>query len=125
MKTAFTMIEVIFVIVIIGILSAIAIPKLAATKSDAEASKIVNALSTCINDAGNEYIFTGSFHHRTQQDENLTVSCRYAIKCFDITESDSNGSLSVASNSSALPECKLSQEIAKKNILASVHDFYF
>ena len=40
-KKAFTMVELIFVIVIIGILSAIAIPKLAATRDDAEISKIV------------------------------------------------------------------------------------
>ena len=36
---AFTMIELIFVIVVIGILSAIAIPKLAATRADAEITK--------------------------------------------------------------------------------------
>jgi len=35
MKPAFTMIELIFVIVVIGILSAVAIPRLAATRDDA------------------------------------------------------------------------------------------
>jgi len=35
MKQAFTMIELIFVIVIIGVLSAIAVPKFAATRDDA------------------------------------------------------------------------------------------
>ena len=39
-KTAFTMIELIFVIVILGILAAVAIPKLAATRTDAEVSAI-------------------------------------------------------------------------------------
>ncbi len=38
-KKAFTMIELIFVIVVIGILSAIAIPKLAATRDDATITK--------------------------------------------------------------------------------------
>ena len=38
-KNAFTMIELVFVIVILGILSAIAIPKFAATRTDAEISK--------------------------------------------------------------------------------------
>ena len=38
-KQAFTMIELVFVIVVIGILSAIAIPKFAATRTDAQISK--------------------------------------------------------------------------------------
>ena len=38
-KNAFTMIELIFVIVVLGILSAIAIPKFAATRTDAQVSK--------------------------------------------------------------------------------------
>ena len=40
-KQAFTMVELIFVIVVIGILSAIAIPKLAATRDDAEITKAI------------------------------------------------------------------------------------
>jgi len=39
MKNAFTMIELVFVIVVLGILSAIAIPKFAATRTDAQISK--------------------------------------------------------------------------------------
>ena len=39
MKKAFTMIEIVFVIVIIGILAGIAIPRLAATRDDAEIAK--------------------------------------------------------------------------------------
>lgn len=38
-RTAFTMIELIFVIVVIGILSAIAIPRFAATRDDAQIAK--------------------------------------------------------------------------------------
>ena len=38
-KKAFTMIEIVFVIVVLGILAAIAIPKFAATRVDAEISK--------------------------------------------------------------------------------------
>jgi|WetSurMetagenome_2_1015567.scaffolds.fasta_scaffold1195175_1 general secretion pathway protein G len=39
MKKAFTMIELVFVIVIIGILASVAIPRLAATRDDAEVAK--------------------------------------------------------------------------------------
>ena len=39
MKNAFTMIELIFVIVVLGILSAVAIPRFAATRTDAEITK--------------------------------------------------------------------------------------
>ena len=38
-KNAFTMIELVFVIVILGILAAVAIPRLSATRTDAEISK--------------------------------------------------------------------------------------
>lgn len=44
-RRAFTMIELVFVIVIIGILSAIAIPKFAATRDDAIISKGISTLS--------------------------------------------------------------------------------
>ena len=39
MKKAFTMIELVFVVVVIGILAAIAVPKFAATRDDAVISK--------------------------------------------------------------------------------------
>jgi general secretion pathway protein G len=45
-KKAFTMIELIFVIVVIGILSAIAIPKLAATRDDAQITRGLATLSS-------------------------------------------------------------------------------
>jgi len=45
-REAFTMIELIFIIVIIGILAAVAIPKLAATRNDAYISTIAHEVMT-------------------------------------------------------------------------------
>lgn len=39
MKKAFTLLEIVFVIVILGILAAVAVPKLSATRDDAEIAK--------------------------------------------------------------------------------------
>jgi general secretion pathway protein G len=41
MKKAFTMVELIFAIVVIGILASVAVPRLAATRDDAEIAKAV------------------------------------------------------------------------------------
>jgi len=63
-RTAFTMMELVFVIVVIGILSAIAIPKFAATRDDAiitRARATVAALRSAIATERQKRILRGTF----------------------------------------------------------------
>ena len=66
MKYAFTLIEIIFVIVILGILSAVAIPKLIATRDDAIVSKKLGQIRAISNEISS-YTFS-----RVGSEENLS-----------------------------------------------------
>ena len=78
------MIEVIFIIVIIGILTAIAIPKLAATRTDAKATQEVQNLSNYIEDIATHYMGTGI------ADGNYS---NIHLKCFDVNISEETSGL--------------------------------
>jgi prepilin-type N-terminal cleavage/methylation domain-containing protein len=69
MKKAFTMIELIFVIVILGILGAIAIPKLSGIRDDARIANINENI--CVNLKGN-YLAYSVRHGGSLKDFNLS-----------------------------------------------------
>ncbi len=54
-RSAFSMIELIFVIAILGILAAVAVPKFIATRDDAVNSALITNVKTCVNDAISSY----------------------------------------------------------------------
>ena len=58
-KNAFTVIELIFVILILGILGSFAFTKLFATRDDAKQVVFEANVATCIKDVGANYIATG------------------------------------------------------------------
>ena len=61
MRKGFTMIELIFVIVILGVLASVAIPRLAATRDDAEVAKAATNLTTAVSDLTAYYTAKGQF----------------------------------------------------------------
>ncbi len=60
-RHAFTMIELIFVIVVIGILASVAMVTLAATRDDAMVTRGVSNVKQVVRDLGSYYIARGEF----------------------------------------------------------------
>ncbi|MEN8303834.1 MAG: type II secretion system protein [Campylobacterota bacterium] len=74
-RAGFTMIELIFVIVILGILAAVAIPKLAATRTDAKIAAEMTNASQVISNLGAEYVSQGAFTNITPASEGASLNC--------------------------------------------------
>ena len=74
MKKGFTMIELIFVIVILGILAAVAIPRLAATRDDAEIVKVETNMTTIISDLGSYYTSQGKLSTDIKEMTNVQLA---------------------------------------------------
>jgi len=78
-RQAFTMIELVFIIVITAILASIAISKMAGTRDDAKLSADVSNMAICLRDA-NAYFLAKTEHLPASDSE----ACK-AVICYDIT----------------------------------------
>ncbi|WP_250325823.1 type II secretion system protein [Campylobacter sp. 2018MI01] len=90
MKKAFTMIELIFVIVILGILAAVAIPKLNATRDDAELAKANTNLTTLMSDIHSYYTSKGVIP------KNLNLQTITSVPLYNSGRGDPAGNINAA-----------------------------
>ena len=95
MKKGFTMIELIFVIVILGILASVAIPRLAATRTDAEIAATVANLRTLLNDVASYYAVKGEFGTTVKWNEITNVPLENANRPAAAKGSENDGILKV------------------------------
>lgn len=117
-RLAFTMIELIFVIVILGVLAAVAIPRLSATRNDAIASRVANDLGNCITNSGGAYQMDEVFDMTSTACIAVTVT----DACFTLTPNNATGILLVAdvAGAAAGSVCLAAQTLVAGNSLSSV-----
>lgn len=97
-RNGFTMVELIFVIVILGVLAAVAIPKLAATRADAIVTAEVSSVAQALQNLASEFTAKGAF-----VDYNVSAASS-TVKCFTFTlnnPTDGNITLGVINAPSA------------------------
>ena len=139
MKKAFTMIELVFVIIILGILASVAIPKLVATRDDAEVTAGVQRVTSLINDIGGYYTGHGTFAEvsimtneellkadKTVFDGNLTTTAYFGNIartkiCLSVKVDDMNGTLNIVSHSDGSSYCNAL--ISQLDKLLGTHKF--
>ena len=130
-RNGFTMIELIFVIVILGILAAVAIPKLMATRTDAQIAKNVQNLGAAVNEVSSYIVAKGSADNNISKmssiieqyesdgkaDINTSDKSADVLGCvkYKITEDSGNGeiNLTISHDSNTTAICTSIQSAVK------------
>ena len=97
MRSAFSQLELIFIIVIVGILAAVALPKLAEIANNAKLAMDTSNMGTCIRETSNYYAI-----YRSRIPEGYATTCN-KIKCYTLTINDIN--FTVNTNNSGEDYC--------------------
>ncbi len=106
-RKAFTMLEIVFVIVVIGILSAVAIPKFAVNRDDAVVSRAkttVASIRSAVATERQKRILRGEFDPITRL--GLAVSTGYDTSIFDDINEGTDNSPAIPVFAYSLKSCK-------------------
>ncbi len=110
MKRGFTMIELIFVIVIIGILAVIAIPKLTATRDDAKVVAAVDSAKQVLDNLTSEYTAKGEL-----ATDSITKA-NQAAPCFKYSFDSKKAELTIDNNVKS-KDCGITNADAQNKLL--------